>query len=71
MDGETLQGYLDEIGLTHQQAADLLGVHARQRVGDWVRGKRRMSPYAARHLETLVTAHRIGVLDALMDARGE
>lgn len=45
---------LIRLGLTQTEAAEVLGVHSRQRVGEWVRGERRTPSYIDAHLDTLL-----------------
>lgn len=52
MTAAAFQKALDQLGWTHEVAAERLGAANRQRVGEWARGVRPLPDYIARHVET-------------------
>lgn len=50
---EEFQADMADLDLNYEEMARLLGVHARQRVSDFARGKRKVPPYVAAHMLTL------------------
>lgn len=48
IDAETFTAALKAIGWSYSVAAKELGVHSRQRIADWSRGRRPVPPYIAR-----------------------
>lgn len=54
MDADTFRAGLKTLGLSYAQAAEILGVHSRQRIADFCAARRPVPPYLAAAL-----SHRI------------
>lgn len=48
IDAETFAQCLKALGWSYSKAADELGIHSRQRVADFARGRRPVPPYLAK-----------------------
>lgn len=56
MSASDFDAALRELGLSRTEAAEVLGASSIGRVSDWARGARKVPPYIAAHVRTLLAS---------------